>query len=84
MDNDHDGSERSRMVDSPLNDKYLQLAKLEFHYLKRVWRYSFNICIFMVGSVQAPALDGAGPESAQVTINFFNYDEYRLRTRDLD
>lgn len=38
----------------------------------------------MVGSVQAPALDGAGPESAQVTIYFFNYDEYRLRTRDLD
>ena len=29
-------------------------------------------------------LDGAGPESAQVTIYFFNYDEYRLRTRDLD
>ena len=84
MDNDHDGSERSPMVDNPLNDKYLQLAKLEFHYLKRVWRYSFNICIFMVGSVRAPALDGAGPESAQVTINFFNYDEYRLRTRDLD
>ena len=38
----------------------------------------------MVGSVQDPVLDGAGPESAQVTINFFNYDEYRLRTRDLD
>ena len=71
------------MVDSPLNDKYLQLAKLEFHYLKRVWRYSFNI-IFMVGSVQAPVLDGAGPESAQVTIIVLNYDEYRLRTRDLD
>ena len=84
MDNDHDGSERSRMVGSPLNDKYLQLAKLEFHYLKRVWGYSFNICIFMVGSVQDPVLDGAGPESAQVTIYFFNYDEYRLRTRDLD
>ena len=84
MDNDHDGSERSRMVGSPLNDKYLQLAKLEFHYLKRVWRYSFNICIFMVGLIQDPVLDGAGPESAQVTIIFFNYDEYRLRTRDLD
>ena len=38
----------------------------------------------MVVSVQDPVLDGAGPESAQVTINFFNYDEYRLRTRDLD
>ena len=40
--------------------------------------------IFMVVSVQDPVLDGAGPESAQVTIYFFNYDEYRLRTRDLD
>ena len=38
----------------------------------------------MVVSVQALVLDGAGPESAQVTIYFFNYDEYRLRTRDLD
>ena len=38
----------------------------------------------MVVSVQDTVLDGAGPESAQVTIYFFNYDEYRLRTRDLD
>ena len=38
----------------------------------------------MVVSVQDPVLDGAGPESAQVTIFFFNYDEYRLRTRDLE
>ena len=38
----------------------------------------------MVVSVQDPVLDGAGPESTQVTIYFFNYDEYRLRTRDLD
>ena len=40
--------------------------------------------IFIAVSVQDPVLDGAGPESVQVTIIVLNYDEYRLRTRDLD